>query len=162
MEEKKEFKLFRERSIESIDSPESLNDYLQVTSPGIWLVLVAVISILIGVIFWSIYGRINTTVTLAVISDGEKQTCLIPYDKMDDILSTGVIVVDEHIYSLQSDSDMETMIVSDTTNPYVRIKGNLEIGDVIVGIPITADLPEGVYTGTVITETLQPISLLIQ
>ena len=31
MEEKKEFKLFREKSLEAIESPESMNDYLQVT-----------------------------------------------------------------------------------------------------------------------------------
>lgn len=34
MEEKKEFKLFREKSLETIESPESMNDYLQVTSPS--------------------------------------------------------------------------------------------------------------------------------
>ncbi len=32
-------KLFREKSIESIESPEALNDYLRVTSPSIWLIL---------------------------------------------------------------------------------------------------------------------------
>ena len=30
-------KLFREKNLEQIESPESLNDYLQVTSPGIWI-----------------------------------------------------------------------------------------------------------------------------
>ena len=48
MEEKKEFKLFREKSLEAIESPESMNDYLQVTSPGVWIVLAAIIAILIG------------------------------------------------------------------------------------------------------------------
>ena len=59
MEEKKEFKLFREKSVEAIESPESMNDYLQVTSPGVWIVLAAIIAILIGAILWSIFGRIN-------------------------------------------------------------------------------------------------------
>mgnify|MGYP007056258072 CR=1 FL=1 len=36
-------KLFRERSLEAIESPESLNDYLKVTSAGVWLVMGAVI-----------------------------------------------------------------------------------------------------------------------
>ena len=34
--------LFREKSLEAIESPESLNDYLRVTSPQVWLVLAAV------------------------------------------------------------------------------------------------------------------------
>ena len=34
-----ENKLFREKSIERISSPEQLNDYLHVTNPGIWILL---------------------------------------------------------------------------------------------------------------------------
>ena len=41
-------KLFREKSLEAVESPEALNDYLKVTSPGIWMVMAAVILILIG------------------------------------------------------------------------------------------------------------------
>ena len=51
MEEKKT-NLFREKSLEAIQSPESLNDYLRVTSPGVWLVLAAVIALLVGMILW--------------------------------------------------------------------------------------------------------------
>ena len=43
MKEKKA-SLFREKNLKSIESPEALNDYLQVTSPGVWIVLAAVIA----------------------------------------------------------------------------------------------------------------------
>ena len=29
-------KLFREKNLERLESPEQLNDYLRVTSPGVW------------------------------------------------------------------------------------------------------------------------------
>ena len=77
MEEKKEFKLFREKSLEAIESPESMNDYLQVTSPGVWIVLAAIIAILIGAVLWSVFGRINTTVDVAVECSGEGRTDVI-------------------------------------------------------------------------------------
>ena len=41
--------LFRKNSVEHISSPEQLNDYLRVTSPAIWVVLIAVIILLAGV-----------------------------------------------------------------------------------------------------------------
>ena len=44
MEEKQKVKLFREKSLDAIESPESLNDYLHVTSVGVWLVMAAVIA----------------------------------------------------------------------------------------------------------------------
>ena len=40
--------LFREKSLERLESPEKLNDYLRVTSRGVWLVLARVIVGLIG------------------------------------------------------------------------------------------------------------------
>lgn len=162
MEEKKEFKLFREKSLETIESPESMNDYLQVTSPGVWLVLAAVIAVLAGAVLWSIFGKINTSVNVAVVSSSEDQTCYVPYEKLDGVMSAGVVIVDERDYVLRMDKDTETVVVSEATNPYIRVAGGFHIGDVAVGIPVEGNLPEGIYTGSVITESLQPISLLIQ
>ena len=36
-------KLFRKNSLERVSSPEQLNDYVKVSSPGIWIILAAVI-----------------------------------------------------------------------------------------------------------------------
>ena len=77
MSEQQKPKLFREKSLEAVESPESLNDYLRVTSPGVWLVLAAVIALLLGGIFWSIFGRINTTVSVAVVADDAKSGVVI-------------------------------------------------------------------------------------
>ena len=38
----------------------------------------------------------------------------------------------------------------------------MKSGDVMALIPLSGSLPEGVYTGTVVLESLQPISLLLQ
>ena len=45
--------IFRKKSIERISSPEQLGDYLHVTSPAVWAVLVAVIGLLAGLLIWS-------------------------------------------------------------------------------------------------------------
>ena len=162
MEEKKTQTLFRQKSLETIESPESMNDYLQVTSPGIWLVLGAVIAILVGAILWSVFGRINTKVNVAVVSQDDNIVCLVPYEKLEGVMSSSVVNVDGQMYALRMDDNTDTIIISDMTNPYARVAGSLQIGDVAVEIPVEADLPAGIYTGTVTTESLQPITLLIQ
>ncbi|MCR4807821.1 MAG: hypothetical protein K5857_09120 [Lachnospiraceae bacterium] len=45
--------LFRKKSLERISSPEELNDYIRVTTPGIWLILVAITLLLIGMLTFS-------------------------------------------------------------------------------------------------------------
>ena len=42
--------IFRKKSIERISSPEQLHDYIRVTTPGVWLVLIAIIILLVGVV----------------------------------------------------------------------------------------------------------------
>ena len=79
--------------------------------------------------------------------------------------SAGVVDVEGQMYPLTIDAGSETtntIIISESTNPYVRVAGDLQIGDIAVAVPVDSDLANGVYTGHVITESLQPISLLIQ
>ena len=56
--------IFRKESLDRISSPEQLNDYLKVTNPGVWAVLAAVIFFIVGILIWSVFGRLTTTVTL--------------------------------------------------------------------------------------------------
>ncbi|MBQ3481636.1 MAG: hypothetical protein IJH48_04760 [Oscillospiraceae bacterium] len=52
--------LFRKKSMERISSPESLSDYLRVTSPAVWLILTAVILLLAGLLIWSSAAGIDS------------------------------------------------------------------------------------------------------
>jgi hypothetical protein len=54
--------LFRKKSIERISSPEQLNDYLRVTSPSTWIILIAVIVLLAGLLLWSSVTTIESYV----------------------------------------------------------------------------------------------------
>ena len=58
-----ENRIFREKSLEQISSPERMNDYLQVTNPAVWLVLVAIILLLAGMLIWSSIASIDSFAT---------------------------------------------------------------------------------------------------
>ena len=51
--------IFRQKSIDRISSPEQLHDYIKVSSPGAWLVLVAIIVFLVGALVWAVNGSIT-------------------------------------------------------------------------------------------------------
>ncbi len=51
--------IFREKSLERVSSPEKLNDYIRVTTPSVWVILIATFLLLFGAIVWSIFGRIT-------------------------------------------------------------------------------------------------------
>ena len=55
--------LFRKESMDSITSPEALSDYLHVTSPTVWLILIAIILLLAGLLIWSSVASIDSFAT---------------------------------------------------------------------------------------------------
>ena len=59
--------VFRKKTLERISSPDQLTDYLCVTNPGIWVILVAVILLLAGVFAWSMVGRLETKAEVKIV-----------------------------------------------------------------------------------------------
>ena len=53
-------KLYRQKSIDRISSPEQLNDYLRVTNVSVWVILAAVIILLAGLLVWSSIATIES------------------------------------------------------------------------------------------------------
>ena len=154
--------LFRERSLEAIESPEKLNDYLRVTSPGVWLILSACIVLLLGFVLWSIFGSIDTTFKLAVSASNGRTVCYVPYNELEHVSQRGEVTLNGKTYPIRSGTGAKVVVVSEEMDPYVRVGGGLAIGDVTVELELDTDLPDGVYSATVVTERLQPISLLLQ
>ena len=155
-------KLFREKSLEAVESPESLNDYLRVTSPGVWLILAAVICLLIGTILWGVFGHIRTTATVAVQAADGKTVCYIPYEQVDGVMAQGVVTVDGQDYPLDTAAEYSLTVLESDASLRLLKAGSLKAGDPVVLVQADTDLADGVYSGTVVTEDLRPISLLLQ
>ncbi len=51
--------IIRKKSIERVESPEQLNDYIRVTNPSVWLILIATIILIVGTLVWGVFGRIQ-------------------------------------------------------------------------------------------------------
>ncbi len=51
--------LFRKTAIDNVRTPEQLNDYIKVTTPGAWLVLAAVTVLLVALLYWGFFGQVQ-------------------------------------------------------------------------------------------------------
>ena len=162
MSEESKTKLFREKSLEAVESPESLNDYLRVTSPGVWLVMAAVIVLLAGAILWGVFGHIRTTAQVAVAVSNGQSLCYVPYADKDGVMDQGVVTVDGKEYVLDTDAECALIPVPEDAPKGLLRSGGLKAGDWVVLVPVETDLAEGYYSGVSVTEDLRPISLLLQ
>lgn len=56
--------IYREQSLDRIAAPEETNQYLKKTGSGRWLAVAAVILLMMAAIFWTVTGRIESTISL--------------------------------------------------------------------------------------------------
>ena len=134
-----ENKLFRQKNLDRIQSPEQLQDYMRVTNPSVWMVLIAVIVLLAGLIVFAIVGRIETTVPAEfTVRNG--------------------IAVD----TVRSDREPEvsegmTLRLGGTETTIDSVLWN---ADQTAALSAQISLPDGTYSGTVVLETISPIRFL--
>ena len=50
--------IFRQESLDQINGPEELKDYVRVTTPSVWIVLTAVSLLVIGILGWCLFGTV--------------------------------------------------------------------------------------------------------
>lgn len=51
--------IFRKKSLERISSPDQMNDHIRVTTPSVWIALLALVVLLVGILVWSILGTVE-------------------------------------------------------------------------------------------------------
>ena len=151
--------LFREKSVKQFSTPEQLTDYLRVTGPGVWFVLVGIIVILLGGLFWSIFGNIVSSVQVpAQIQEGKLYCYILQEDFKRNDPEIDVIIGD--VKMTASIDDAQTIILDSAEYSKLYASGYLSPGKSVVMLTCPTDLKDGIYDATVVTEAIHPISLI--
>ena len=133
--------IFRKKSLDKVKSPENLDDYIRVSNPGVWLLLVSVIILLAGACVWGIFGHIDSTVEASVRAENGAAVCYVEEDSIS-TLQTGMIVRFD---------DFEATITE------IRQEG----GDYSCALQSDQTVPDGFYEGKVVVESYKPLSFIL-
>ncbi len=153
--------LFRQKTLDKVSSPEQMNDYIRVTSPGVWLVLAAVIALLAGLVIWSALGRLETTVTAAVVAGPEAwPVCYIAEADMDAVRVGQTVHIGGEDYVLAGVA-ARPVTVDESFDAYALHVGGLEVGQWVYPAELDAALDEGIYEARIVVDSVSPISFLL-
>ncbi len=151
--------IFRKKSLERVSSPEQLNDYIRVTSPGVWIILTVVLLLLVGLIVWGTVGRLETRMSMVAVSEEGKVSCYVRSDKSGDISEGDIVYIGDGKYAVETIS-AECIQVDESFIAKTYNKGGLAVGEWVYVVTLNAELPSGVYEASVITGSVSPISFL--
>lgn len=152
--------LFRKKSMEKISSPEQLDDYIRVSNPGVWMILFGVIILLIGMCVWGVFGRLNTTISSLAICNNGKTVCYVNQDSLSAIESGTTVVINKKEYMVNAIGSEPVKVTNDFDDYALHI-GNLQVGEWVYEIVIDAELSDGIYEAEIVTESMAPMSFLL-
>ena len=157
MEEKT--KIFREKAITRVTSPEQLNEYIRVATPGTWFILIAILLALAGMLVWVIFGKVDATLTTAAIVQDGSLTCYVPEDKRAEVNAGDPVTVNGQVYQIE-EIGLEPVSITDSFPEYGLHVGGLSVGQWAYTAITKTDIPDGVYQAVITTESIHPSAFL--
>lgn len=151
--------IFRKKSMDRVSSPEALNDYVRVATPSVWIVLSAVIVLLIGICVWGVFGRLDTKLKTGIVSQDGVTTCYIPEDMIDQISVGMEVLTKDKRGSIVSIIEMPVKL--STVDDYLSHLSGLQDGQWVYEVKCDIDISDGIYEAEIITESVAPMSFVI-
>lgn len=154
-------KLFREKSIERVSSPEQLNDYIRVTNPGVWMILAGIILVLAGICVWGIFGRLESYVTVAAITEENRTICYVKETDIAQVSPNMPVRLGSSEYTIREIS-FHPVQVDESFPTYLCHVGDLSDGEWVyeVGLSGTVGEDGGIFQADIITESIPPLNFV--
>jgi hypothetical protein len=152
--------LFKKNSIDKISSPEQLHDYVRVANPGLWMVISAIVIFLAGAVIWGLIGKIDTTMTTAIVADGGNAVIYIGESDVEKI-EIGMTVRSERGEYTITDISETPIKVDGSFTEYAIYASGLTIGEWVYAVSIDGEHADGVHKADVVIESISPISFIL-
>ena len=148
--------IFRKKSVDRMSSPEQLNDYIKVTNPGVWMALAAIVILLVGVCVWGVFGKLETKLTVAAVSQDGQTLLYVKEDDLSAVKENMSVYIGDGVYTVVSVS-AQPVAVSDEISEYALHLGNLRVGEWVYILQINGNMPDGAYKAQIVTDSVSPL-----
>ena len=152
--------LFKKSNMEKISSPEQLHNYVRVANPGLWMVLSAIVILLTGVIVWGFIGKIDTTMSTAIVTEGENAVIYVGESDVEKIEVGMAVRSEEKEYKI-TDISKEPIKVDGTLTDYSIHASGLAVGEWVYAVSIDGEHLDGVQKADIVIESISPISFIL-
>lgn len=132
--------IYREKSLEKVKSPENLEDYIRVSNPSVWILIISIIVLLVGACVWGTVGHVDSTLDVNVRSEVGGLTAYVDDADVQDMRPGMIVKI----------KDFEATIS--------KIERNGQI--YICTLQTDKTLPEGFYDGKLVVERVSPLSFV--
>ncbi len=155
--------VFREKSLERMQSPEQMDKYIKVIGPSVWLALGGFLVLLAGLVIWSFSATLTTELSLKGVALNGHAVCYVA-PEVAETLAVG----------MRADaSGVKGEIIQIGDNPISRQEVSEDIGGGYAfdsldvpqwSVPVVLSMPEisdGIVTLSVVTAAIHPAEFVL-
>lgn len=154
--------IFRKQSLDRVNSPEQLNDYIKTSRLSVWLIIFAVLTLISSVFIWAIFGSLDTTVTVDGVSKGSTVICFT--DNIGDIKVNNNVKIGDCAgtvtYVSQTPVSYEEAVTLADTDEYTLYCLDLAKFNYVVEITVDNTISEKYVLADIVVEKISPVSFI--
>ena len=149
------------RKFKKVDSPEQLNQYIRLSNPGVWVILLSITVLLVGVCIWGCFGKIDTKVNAVLISDNYNSYIYVKESDIEKIKEEMQVEIknSDNNYKIIEIGESPEKVTNDM-DEYARHLGNFQIGEWVYKCRIDGRVKEGAYGADIIVESIAPMTFV--
>ena len=152
--------LFKKSNMEKISSPEQLHNYVRVANPGLWMVLSAIVVLLTGVIVWGFIGKIDTTMSTAIVTEGGNAVIYVGESDVEKIEVGMTVRCEEKEYIITDIAEEPIRVDGSFTDNAIYASG-LTVGEWVYAVCIDGEHSDGVQKADIVIESISPIAFIL-
>lgn len=152
--------IFRKKSMERVSSPEQLNEYIRVSSPSMWMVLLAIVVLLIGVCVWGVVGHLDTTLQTVAIGENGQMTVYIRESDISSVKQGMAVSVGGAEYTI-AELSVNPKTAGDGFDEYALHVGGIQRGEWLYAASLSGPYTEGIHGAEITIESISPMSFVI-
>ncbi len=142
----------------AMTSPESLDDYIRVTSPPVWGALIGLLAIVLGIFLWAILGQLKIEVHSKALVEGGKMICYVPIQNIGYLSEDSTFTVAGQTLRC-GEAPVRTVL---STGEEAKLLGEHGIDPMdVVAVELSASLNDGLYDALLVVETVSPLKLIL-
>lgn len=123
-------------------SLDNLNEYIRVIHPSVWLLLIAMLSIVVGIVCWGVFGHVDRIIETTIYVENKQVVCYVNHGDLEEIKQGMTITYDNTSGTIQSLKESN---------------GGVDI----YTVSSKEEIEDGYYQGMIVVEQISPISFLL-
>ena len=150
-----------DKKFKKVNSPDQLNQYIRLSNPGVWILLLAIVVLLVGVCIWGYFGKIDTKIKTVVISDNYTSYLYVKEEDMAKIKNGMQVELNnnENIFEIAEVGETPEKVTEDM-DEYARHLGNFQVGEWVYKCRLNKNVKEGTYSANVVIESIAPMTFI--